>query len=179
MVGGTSWVYCDRTIGIPIADALALTPLPAPTGPTNRASSARQQGKRRDAFAKAERDRREALRHRGREAVMLFGGLLMRTNPRSRHGEGGRQRLLQILQEREEADRARARVAAGLPANFDVCDYMHRLEASLPRDENDEDPDEGNLRDDSDDSDTADANDLELASLVPQTPASLTGGRHA
>ena len=91
-----------------------------------------------------------------------------------------RQRLLQILQEREEADRARARVAAGLPANFDVCDYMHRLEASLPRDENDEDPDEGNLcEDDSDDSDTADTNDLELASLVPQTPASLTGGRHA
>ena len=97
----------------------------------------------------------------------------------------------QILEEREEADRARARVAAGLPADFDVCDYMHQLEASLSHDGNDEDPDEGNLcdaglEDDSDDdddntydSDTADTNDLELASLVPQTPASLTGGRHA
>ena len=107
----------------------------------------------------------------------------MRTDPRSRHGKSGRKRWLQILEEREEADRARARVEAGLPADFDVCGYLRQLEASF-HDENDENLDEScwceaGPEDDSDDPDTADTNDLELASLVPQTPASLTGGRHA
>jgi hypothetical protein len=70
VVGGTAWVYCDRTIGIPIADALALSPLPDFV-PASRASSARQKGKRRDAIEKAERDRREVLRHRSRPAASL------------------------------------------------------------------------------------------------------------
>ena len=139
--------------------------------PFTRASSARQHGKRRDAIAKAERDRRAALRHRGREAVTLFGGLLMRTNPRSRHGKSGRESWHQILEEREEADRARARVAAGLPADFDVCGFMRQLEASLPHNENDEDLDEGDLceagfEDDSDDDDD-DAYDSDTAAPVP------------
>ena len=96
----------------------------------------------------------------------------------SRHDKSGLESWHQILEEREEADRARARVATGLPADFDVCDYMHQLEASLLCEaglEDDSDDDDGSTCD----SDTADTNDLELASLVPQTPASLTGGRHA
>jgi hypothetical protein len=121
VVGGTAWVYCDRTIGIPIADALALSPLPNFV-PASRASSARQKGKRRDAIEKAERDRREVLRHRSRESVTLFGGLLMRTNPHSRHGKCGRLRFAGILDARAKADDARQveemRRKMGLPAGF-------------------------------------------------------------
>ena len=61
----------------------------------------------------------------------------MRTNPRSRHGKSGRECWLQILEEREEADRTRALVELGLPADFDIDAYTLQLGASFYIDDED------------------------------------------
>ena len=92
----------------------------------------------------------------------------MRTDPRSRHGRSGRKRWLQILEEREEADRARAQVDAGLPADFHIHGHALQFGASF-HDENDEDADESCLCEAGfeGNSDSGDTYDSDTAALVP------------